>query len=224
MNKFINVFILLLFIPTLFLSIIVGQDMPISLLKTTGSNFPYRVEIFAIIGLLMFLLLLRRSVRRWMGARIVSRIDRFRWTATVSLTRRRRVGTYLLLEFIAFSCASLALYILSPETWIPSFVLALGAIDTVVFFIAGRWSKMYRIGLSSKALIVADREVLVLYFTGLRKVTVQQSVVYFDYTKGLQLSFPLDCVPDSERTRFFELLESCTDRDQVYFTGVTSRV
>jgi hypothetical protein len=76
----------------------------------------------------------------------------------------------------------------------------------------------FRIGLSSKALIVADREVTLLYFNGLRKVTIHQSSIYFDYIKGLQLSFPLDCIPEDRMDEFFQELEGSINKDKVFFS------
>lgn len=218
MNKFVNSFLLIVYIPTLFMAIIVGMELPMSIFKSTGNQLPYRPEIFAAFGLIMFLLLMRRSIRRWMGALIVSRVDRFKWNIPVSLTRRKRVGTYLLLEILIFFLAAFGLYKLTSEAWVPALVLAIGALDSLVFYLAGRWSGMYRIGLSSKAIMVADREVLVLYLHGLRKVSKQQSLVFFDYTKDLQLTFPLECIPADQQDAFFELLRQHTDPNKVYFS------
>ena len=81
-------------------------------------------------------------------------------------------------------------------------------------------SAKYRVGLSSKALIVCDREVTVVYFTGLRKVSIHQQTVFFDYIKDLQLSFPLDCIQDESKEEFFDLLEDQLDRDKVFFSHV----
>lgn len=218
MNKFVNSFLLIVYIPTLFTAIIVGMELPLSIFKATGNQLPYRTEVFAVFGLIMFLLLMRRSIRRWMGARIVSRKARFKWNIPVSLSRRKRVGTYLLLELLIFALAGIALYKLTPEAWVPALVLVIGSLDSLVFYLAGRWSGMFRIGLSSKAIIVADREVLVLYLTGLRKVSKQQSIVFFDYTKDLQLTFPLECIPADQQDDFFELLRKNTDPNKVYFS------
>ena len=71
--------------------------------------------------------------------------------------------------------------------------------------------------LSSKALIVADREVVLLYFKGLRKVTIHQQTVYFDYIKDLQLSFPTNCIEPKDQEAFFELLKAQFNPDKVYF-------
>ncbi len=221
MNRFINALLVFLYIPTLLLTIFIGFDLPIRILKTSGANLPYREEILLGLGLLLFILLLRRSVRRWMGVRIVSRTDKFKWNAPVSRERKKRVLTYTLLETFVMGCAGLALYIITPEAWAPMTALLFGAFDGLVFSIIGSSREIYRVGLSSKALIIADREVIPLYFTGLRRVSVHQQSIYFDYIKGLQLSFPSDCIREEDKLEFLQTLEAQLDPDRVLVSGIS---
>lgn len=216
MNRFINAVLLFLFIPTLLVTIFVGFDLPIRILRTSGANLPYREEVLMGLGLFFFIILLRRSLRRWMGMRLVSRIEKFKWNTVVSAERKKRVVVYTILEGVIMGCAGLALYIIAPEAWTPALALGLGALDDFIFTLIGRGNNAWRIGLSSKALVIADREVVVLYFTGLRRVSIHQQSIYFDYIKGLQLSFPSDCIEDREREAFFKVLEEQFDPERVY--------
>ena len=218
MNRFINMLLLTLLLPTMFLTIYVSFDLPIGLLKTTGANIPYKFEIFLGLGLLLFIINLRRSVRRWMGMRIVSKKKKFKWNAPVSVSRKKRVITYLLLESLVMSFVAFGLLKLTDQAWMPAIAFLFGASDNIVFAIIGIKGNLYRIGLSSKALIVADRDVTLLYFTGLRKVSIHQQSIYFDYIKGLQLSFPSDCIEEESRSEFFALLEAQLDKDRVFFS------
>ena len=218
MNRFINMLLLVLLFPTMFLTIYVCFDLPIGFLKTTGAHLPYKFELFLGLGLLLFVINLRRSIRRWMGMRIVSKKKKFKWNAPVSASRKKRVITYLLLESLVMSFVGLALYRLSDQAWMPAIAFLFGATDNIIFAIIGIKRNLYRIGLSSKALIVADRDVTLLYFTGLRKVSIHQQSIYFDYIKGLQLSFPSDCIEEENRSEFFELLEAQLDKDRVFFS------
>ena len=210
--------LLVLLFPTMFLTIYVCFDLPIGFLKTTGAHLPYKFELFLGLGLLLFVINLRRSIRRWMGMRIVSKKKKFKWNAPVSASRKKRVITYLLLESLVMSFVGLALYRLSDQAWMPAIAFLFGATDNIIFAIIGIKRNLYRIGLSSKALIVADRDVTLLYFTGLRKVSIHQQSIYFDYIKGLQLSFPSDCIEEENRSEFFELLEAQLDKDRVFFS------
>lgn len=217
MNKFINALLAFILFPTMLVVIFIGFDLPLTLFKTSGANLPYRHEILLGIGLLILVINVRRSVRRWMGMIIVSRKAKFKWNAPVSRRRARRVYTYLILEALVMAFAGIALYKVSPLAWMPAIGYLFGAFDSILFALIGGKNR-YRIGLSSKALIVADREVVILYFNGLRKVSIHQQSIYFDYVKGLQLSFPSDCVEDENRAEFFTMLEEQLDPEKVYFS------
>jgi len=93
-----------------------------------------------------------------------------------------------------------------------------GAFDNVIFTLVGLSGGKYRAGITSKAVILADRDVQLVYFSGLRKVTIHQDSIYFDYIKGLQLSIPLDSIEQGQRDTFFETLEKQIDRDKVFIT------
>lgn len=217
MNKAINSILLFLLFPTMLLSIYVGYDLPIGFLHVSGANLPYAFEAFLLLGTLIFLSILRRSIKRWMGAQIVKKTDRFKWNVPVGPERVRRVTTYLLLESLVMLALAIGLYLITELAWAPAIAFAIGALDSIIFAFIGKASGSYRIGLSSKALIVADREVQLLYFSGLRKVSVHQQSIYFDYIKGLQLSFPTDCIPEGMEDEFFNVLESNIDRNKVFF-------
>lgn len=221
MNRFINAFLLFLYIPTLLVTIFVGFDLPIQILRVPGSELPYKEYIFLGLGIFILLINVRRSVRRWMGLRIVAKVDGFKWNYEVSKSRKSRVFTYLVLEAVIMATAGAALYIISEEAWMPAIALILPAIDNLAFLIIGSQKNAFRVGLSSKALIVADREVTLLYFTGLRKVSIHQQTIYFDYIKELQLSFPLDCIQNEMKEEFFNKLKEQVNTDKVFFSKVS---
>lgn len=221
MNRFINAFLLFFYFPTLLITIFVGFDLPIQILRVSGSELPYKEYIFLGLGIFILLVNVRRSVRRWMGLRIVAKIEGFKWNNAVSQSRKNRVFTYLVLEALIMATAGSALYIITDEAWMPALALVLPAIDNLAFLIIGSKRNAFRVGLSSKALIVADREVTLLYFTGLRKVSVHQQTIYFDYIKELQLSFPLDCIQDEMKEEFFNTLKDQVNTDKVFFSKVS---
>ena len=218
MNRFINMLLLFLLVPTMLMAIYVGFDLPIMFLKTSGAYIPHRDEIFMGLGLVIFIVSLRRSIRRWMGMRIVSKQTKFKWNAPVSSTRKRRIVTYTALEVLVMTFVGIALHEVTRQAWLPALAFLFGALDNVIFAMVGIKGNHYRVGLSSKALIVADREVILLYFKGLRKISVQQQSIYFDYIKGLQLTFPSDCIEDEHRAEFFRLLEEQIDSERVFFS------
>lgn len=215
MNRFINAVVLFFTLITAFIAIYVGFDLPVKMLRTTGAHIPYIDEVMSGLGVIIFVIVLRRTYRRWMALRIVGKPQKFKWNQIVSTRRKGRVITYNLIEVAVYTFGSLGLYFLTDRAWVPAAALLFAAIDSLALsFVSGK----YRVGLSSKALIVADREVVVLYFTGLRKVSIHQQTIYFDYIKDLQLSFPLNCIASEEQEHFFSLLKAQLPEDKVYFS------
>jgi hypothetical protein len=218
MNRFFNALLLFLLFPTMALTVFVGFDLPVDFLKVSGSNIPYRNEVFLVLGLFLLLINLRRSIRRWMGMNLVNKTSRFSWNEEVSKERRLRVYVYNGLEALVMTAVGTALFTVSPEAWFPATALWFGAFDNVIFTLVGLSGGKYRAGITSKAVILADRDVQLVYFSGLRKVTIHQDSIYFDYIKGLQLSIPLDSIEQGQRDTFFETLEKQIDRDKVFIT------
>jgi hypothetical protein len=218
MNRFFNALLLFILFPTMALTIFVGFDLPIEIIKVSGASLPYRTEAFLILGLFLFVINIRRSIRRWMGMRMVNQISKFAWNAEVSKERRQRVYVYTLLEALVMAFVGAALYVVTPEAWFPALALIFGTVDNVIFTIVGLSRGKYRAGITSKAVILADRDVQLVYFTGLRKVSIHQESIYFDYIKGLQLYIPLDSIEKDQRESFFDVLESKVDRDKVFFS------
>ena len=182
---------------------------------------PYASEILLVFGLLLLVISLRRSIRRWMGVRMTKQTKKFHWNSLISQARKQRVIVYTLLEAAVLLSLALGYYFLTPEAWFPALVMLVFSIESVVFLlICSR--KLFRIGLSSKAILVADREVILIYLAGLRQVSISQQTVYFDYTNDLQLSFPTDCLLAEEKELFFENLSSLVDKNKVLFRNVTT--
>lgn len=218
MNKFINVLLLFILFPTMLFTIWVGFDLPVEFFRTSGSQVQYRFEIFMGLGLFILILNLRRSVRRWMGMRMVNKVQKFKWNEPMSKTRIQRVQVYTLLEAMVLFFVGTVLYYLTTEAWMPAVAFWFGAADNIVFLIVGSMNKRFRAGVTSKAIIVADRDVSLVYFSGLRKISIQQDTIYFDYIKELQLFFPLACIPEDEREKFFEVIEAQIDTNRVFVT------
>ena len=199
-------------------TIIVGFDLPLTFLNTSGAQMEYRFQVFLTLGLLLMVINLRRSVRRWMGLRMVNQVSKFKWNSTMSSDRVKRVNVYNVLEAAVMLSFGIGLYKVTPEAWMPMAAMVFGAVDNVVFSIYGSAGKKFRYGLTTKALVVADRDVIVIYFNGLRKVSQQQQSIYFDFIKDLQLSFPIDCIKEDEQEQFFRTLKETVNPDKVYFS------
>jgi len=222
MNSFINVLLLVVTFPTMLISVFVGFDLPIDFLNTTGANLLHRFEIFLGLGLLYAIISLRRSVRRWMGVFMTSKTAKFAWNGKISRERKQRVILYTSIESIVMIFLAFSYNYVSEQTLFISAVLVFFAIESLVFLIVNVKNN-FRVGVTSKAILVSDREIILIYLAGLRKVSVSQQTVYFDYIQELQLSFPIDCVEASERTTFFTSLEAQLDPNRVLFQNTSQK-
>lgn len=202
----------------MWLTVYIGFDLPIESLHTSGRQMPFRFEVFLSIGLLFLIINLRRSIRRWMGMRLVNQISKFKWNEPVSKDRKQRIIVYNLLEALVMFFVGTTLYSICSDSWMPASAFWFGATDNILFLVIGLRKNRFRSGITSKAVIVADRDVSLIYFSGLRKVSIHQQSVFFDYIKGLQLSFPIDCMEKEQRESFFTSLEGQINKDKVFVT------
>ena len=216
MNSFINILLLLVSIPTLFFSVFVRFDLPLEMFRTTASQLHFRFEIFLGFGILLLVISVRRTIRRWVGIRMVNQTEKFKWSGNISSSRRQRVIVYTMIESVIIIFIGLAFFILTREAWFPAGVMFFFGLEGIIYLLINAKNK-FRVGLSSKAILTVDREVILLYMEGLRQVSVSQQTIYFDYIKDLQLSFPTDCIEENERSAFFDNLKQSVNRDKVLF-------
>jgi len=218
MNKSINIFLVLFLIPAIAFSIVVGFDISIEFLRTSGKFIPFQKTIFASFAALFFLMGIRRTSKRWSGIRMVNQIAKFQWNESVDQQRVSQVNLYLIIEAVIHFMVSFVFLILTPKSiWVACVFFALG-LDHLFFCIIGNVKKLWRVGVTNKAIVVADRDFKVLYFSGLRKVSVHQQSIFFDYIKDLQLSFPTQCIKPENRQSFVAKLEEKVDREKVFFS------
>jgi hypothetical protein len=220
-NSFINILTLVLTFPLLALAIFSGYDIPIDSLGLTGSEISYQNEMFLALGICIFLIQIRRSSRRWMALNLVNKVDRFQWNETVSQSRKRRVITYNFIEAVVMISLGIGLLLCTTRTIVPASVFFLFSLDSIIFSLYGK--DKFRVGLSTKAIFIADREIILIYFTGLRQITVHQQTIYFDYIENLQLAFPTNCVEESKLSGFFEKLETVIDKDRVFMNNINQK-
>lgn len=218
MNKFVNILLLIMALPTLGITICVGFDLPIEFLKTTGANLPFLEEMFYVLGVLFLIVGGRRSLRRWAGIRMVSKLARYQWNFPMGNKRKRQAMMYLNLEAVVHVLYAVAIYELTPVAWPVALVTFILGLDHFLFgLICGRGNR-FRVGITKNAIVIADRDVKIAYFSGLRRVSIQQQSLFFDYIKDLQISFPADAIAKENRTSFREAVAANVDRDKVYFS------
>lgn len=213
MNSFTNAVLLFFFIPIMGFTIFVGFNLPIDILRTSGEQLPYKILIFWTLGAMVGVISGFRSSKRWLGLYMVNQTSRFLYSQSVSKERRKRVVVYTILESLVLLAMGTALYVLTHQALPCAVFYWFFCLDNVIFIAIGY--KRFRVSMSSKALLISDREVSVLYFSGLRKISISQQTFYFDYIKELQLSFPIDCIPLEARKDFVSSLDAVVDHNKV---------
>lgn len=215
MNKITNIGLLLLSFPVLALCIFVGLDLPIEALKMTGANMPYKQPIFAVCFGLIAILVFRRSVKRWVGVRLLNQHEKFVYNVPISKVRRQRVVLYNLLEAFILLGLCFGTYRVCNEAYLVSCGYGLGVMDAIIFTILGLAKNFWRMGITKKAIIMADRDVRVVYFKGLRKISASQYTIFFDFIKDLHLHMPFNAVEDQKA--LVDNLKKVIDEEKVYW-------
>ncbi|MNU77114.1 hypothetical protein D3C71_666810 [compost metagenome] len=214
MNRSINILLLFFSFPAFAFIICVAFD--IRFLNIAIAELPFRFHIFVGVATLLLLLIIRRSVSRWVGVSMTRKPERFLWSTPVSAERKKQVRLFLILEAIIALFSMMTALLLTQESWPIAAVYGLMVLDQLIFLVlAQSW---FRVGITHKAVVVADRELRVLYFSGLRRVETHQQTLYFEYIEDLQLSFPINCIPEGKYDEFRVVLEERVNRDRVFFS------
>lgn len=217
MNSFINVILLVVSLPTFLLTIFVGYDLPIESLRMQATEIPYLPYIFLGLAAVLFVLSLRRTFRRWSGLYLVNQRSKYVFNAEIKIERKKRVVVYTVLESVILAYLGYAYTAITPLAIAPSIVMYVFSVEGMIFLSYGLLAKKFRVGITSKAVLVADREVSVLYFSGLRQISISQQTVYFEYIGNLQMNFPVDCLDGQNKSDFFETLRGQVDENRVLF-------
>lgn len=142
--------------------------------------------------------------------------ERFVWSVPVGKERQKQVRMYLWIEMIVAAAFMLTTIGLTFEAWPLAMVYGLMFLDQLIFLlIAPKW---FRVGITHQAVLISDRELRVLYFSGLRRVEKHQQTIYFEYLEDLQLFFPENCMESKDYPGFREALEAKVNRDKVFFS------
>lgn len=222
MNKVFNIWILIITVLTYPVAIAVGKNLDFSLfgLSVQGEEFPHKELYFAICAGLIFLFGAIRSSKKWLGLRVVKQVDRFQFSTPISEKRKRRVRLYNILEIAFYLIFAGGLIYFSEFALYVALVYVILAFDNAINTILGLSKKQYRIGMTKKAIVMADRETKAIYFKGLKKVSHHQQTLYFEYVNGLVLHFPDDMIPKTEWEKFVRTLKANVSPEKVYYSNL----
>ncbi len=198
----------------MWICIFIGRDLPIETLKTTGGQIPYQQVIFWSAAGIVFLIIARRSVKRWTGMQLIRQTEKFVWNEEVSLDRKKRVLLYNFMEALALLSISVGFFEICPVGWPIALAYGIPVFDGIIFTIFAWFKKGWRIGFTKKALILSDREVKAVYFLGLRKIYIHHETLHFDFIKDLKLNVSFGAVKNKEE--FINVLWENLDQDKVF--------
>lgn len=221
MNKIYNTWIFIISLLTLPFAFAVGLNEVFGIfgMKIHGDRFEYKELVFGISAGLIFLLGAMRSSRKWSGIRVVNQIDRFHFNTVISQERKQRVILNNSIEILGFFLIGLVFVIFSKDAVFISLIFLIFIVDSVINTLRGIIGKKYRVGMTKKAIISVDREVIAIYFKGLKRITIQKDLLFFEYINDLVLSFSLSDIPPEKQEEFMHLLRKNVDDTKVYFSG-----
>jgi len=215
MSKSTNILLTFLLLPTLFVTLMVGFDLnALGVIK--GIDTPYIHEILNGIGVLVGVLLLWRSFRRWSGLYIFKSKDQFIWIGASTQTHIGRVRLYLFLEALFFGFLALFFFWITELTLVLGFVFLASAAESVLFILL-RCNKRYmKAGIIKNGLVIADRDLTFYYFSGLTSVSTQNESIYLSYKNDLCLSFPIHAINKEDRQDFLNHFIQAVDKKRVF--------
>ena len=220
MNKIYNIWILFISILTMPFAFAVGINEVYGVFDLRmHDEFQYTTLVFGIAGGLIFLLGALRSSRRWSGIRVVNQIDRFQFNTVISPERKQRVILNNSIEIVGFFLIGVVFAVFSKDAIFISLIFVIFIIDAVVNTLRGITGKKYRVGMTKKAIVAVDREVIAIYFKGLKRISIDKELLFFEYINDLVLDFPLSSVPPEHQEEFMNLLRRNVDETKVYFSG-----
>lgn len=214
MNRSINILLIFFSFPAFAFIIFVAFD--IHFFNIPIAELPFKFHIFIGIATLLLLLIIRRSVSRWVGVTMTRKPERFLWSTPVSEERKKQVRLFLIIEALIALFCMITVLSLTTEAWPVAVVYGIMVLDQFAFLVFAQSG--FRVGITHKAVIVADREVRLLFFSGLRRIETHQQTLYFEYIEDLQLFFPVNCIPEGKYGEFRAALEERVNRDRVFFS------
>lgn len=222
MNRIYNSWTFIITILVLFFTYMVNLNETFGIfprLDFLGESAIYKDYVYTTGAILIFLINARRSYKRWSGMKVVNQIEKFRFNTPISKDRVKTVILNNSIEVVGFSVFAIALFVLSDDAFVVVFVYLVFIVDAIASMVIGVKGKKYRIGLTKKAIVAVDREVLPIYFMGLKRLTKQNQIIYFEYINDLVLDLNLNNIPIDKQDEFVEQLRTVINEEKVYFSG-----
>ncbi|MGV6860955.1 MAG: hypothetical protein ACWA41_04235 [Putridiphycobacter sp.] len=211
MNKVVNIFTLgFLF---LFSFLVVGnyEDIGISVYEIDQIKFLKEISIgiIVVVALLGFI----RIKRRWVGVKDIKAFNKFEYVSPLSKKAKTMVVMFGVMEivflsfFVALFLKELPLdidHLLLPMMGI----LLLLILEIIAFTLYSFNAKNVNIiGINKNLITYFDREIHIVFFDGLQRISIYQNRLHFKYKLDLNIFVELDFVPKENLLTFKAELE-----------------
>lgn len=222
MNSFFNGLILVLCFISLPFALAVGlnEDFTFFGLNIPGEEFAFKDWFFSLIAMLVLLLAAVKASRKWSALTVVKQRNRFLFSTNLSVKRKNSVVLFAGLEWLFILLVGAFFLFISKETLIIAFVLFLMLLEHIFHLSYGFIGNKFGVGMTSKAIIAADRSFVVIYFQGLKKIIKQQNNLLFDYGNNLVLELDLDLMEPSQQKAFVVELKKIASPKSVFYDGI----
>lgn len=219
MNRFVNIWMVIFFIISLPFAMALDHAGIYKLfgVEFPGPEFEYNALIYGILAAVFLVLGALKASRRWVGMFIARQTSKFLWSAPLSKERKQRILVYSTLEIAMLIAMSIFYLRISPILLYVGLALLIVASEHFLHALLGLSKNWFRVGITKKAIVSTDREVTVMYYTGLRKVSIHQQSLYLDYIKDLTLHIPMNAIQKGEVETFKSHLKDQVNHEKVYF-------
>lgn len=215
MSKAINLLFAFLLIPLAFVALMVGFDLN-ALGFIQGLDTPYFNEICLAIGILVGIVFMWQSFRRWGASRIFKNKQNFEWIGSCTSAHIGRMRLYVLLEMIFYIFVSGYFLWVTPATELIGYVFAFFAFERLLFAIFRCNKKNFLIGFIKNGMVLSDRDLSFFYFSGLKSVSTQNESIYLEYNNDLCLALPIQAINEEDRATFLGLFLNAVDKKRVF--------
>lgn len=209
MNKVVNVFSGIIL--ALYCAFVMAVIYDFSFSSFSVKYVPYKEQICGGLALLILLLGVLRIKRKWQGAADMKNFKRFHFDRPISKSAKNLALLYAIGEgvFMLILMAFLANLMRTSSVYVLPMLLIILAlfVEAIIFtFKIYGGGESFRIGIDKKAVAYFNREMHILYFTGLRRIEMHQDMINFQYKEDLNLLLPIELIDKKDRLAFREAL------------------
>ena len=211
MNKVINILsVSILFLFT-FLAVGNIEDIGISVYEINQIKFLKEI-CYGIIVVITLLALLRIQ-RRWVGIKDIKSFKKFIYKTPLSKKAKTLALVFSVMEII-FLSFFIAIYFkeLSHDVdflLLPIIIVLLIIVLEIILFttIALKSKNIMIMGVNQNLIAFFDREIHIVYFDGLQRISIYQNRLHFKYKLDLNVFVEIDYIPKENLLEFKKHLE-----------------